>query len=179
MMEHINGYSLALFSLAKEDKKLKEYKKQSMKIIESLASYKDYIKFMDMHDININLKKELVKKAFKKELNHNLFNFLLVIIDRKKFKIVNLVLIKLIKLINKEINISEGVIYTSKKLNAKELKDMKKRIEKTLNLNISLENKIDNEIISGFKVQVEDSIIEDTVSSRLEYIKNKLLRKEN
>jgi F0F1-type ATP synthase delta subunit len=53
MNVHINGYALALFSIAKENKKLDDYKKKSLLLIEIINQNDDYIKIMDSKKIII------------------------------------------------------------------------------------------------------------------------------
>lgn len=179
MTDHINGYSLALFSLAKEEKKLKQYKEQATQIVEALAEAEEYEKILSSNSIDANTKEKMIKQAFSKGLNKNLLNFLLVLVDRNKFRVAKPALTKLVKFINEDQNINEGVVFTAVKLTPQELKDIQKRTEKVLGMKITLINKIDVELISGFRVQVGDEVIEDTVSSRLEDIRNQLLGKGN
>lgn len=179
MTDHINGYSLALFSLATEEKKLKQYKTESVEVIKALNEAEGYEKILSSNSIDADSKRKMINEAFGKAINVNLLNLLFILVDRNKFKIVKPVLKKLIKFINEKEKINEGIIFTPEKLTPKELDDVTKRTEKLLNMKVSLENKIDKELISGFKIKVGDEVIEDNVHSRLEDMKKQLLRKEN
>jgi F-type H+-transporting ATPase subunit delta len=165
MNVHINGYALALFSIAKENKKLDDYKKKSLLLIEIINQ-------------NDNKKVKLIKEAFSKNLNKEFQNFLFILIKRHKFRIINTILNKLIKFINEEKKIIEGIIYTSNKLSLEEIKKIENKISKILNKKVSLKNKLDSKIISGIKIQVGNKIIEDTISSRFKLLKKELLEKE-
>lgn len=179
MSEHINGYSLALFSLAKEEKKLKQYKAQSVLVIDALTEVEEYERLLHSNSIETEVKHKMITQAFGKKLNKNLLNFLLLLVDRNKFNVACPALKKLVKFINEEANIHEGTVYTAIKLTPAELKKIEKKTEKLLKMDITLINKTDAEMISGFKVVVGDEVIEDTIASRLEDIKNQLLGKEN
>jgi F-type H+-transporting ATPase subunit delta len=178
MNVHINGYALALFSIAKENKKLDDYKKKSLLLIEIINQNDDYIKIMDSKNIDFNKKVKLIKEAFSKNLNKEFQNFLFILIKRHKFRIINTILNKLIKFINEEKKIIEGIIYTSNKLSLEEIKKIENKISKILNKKVSLKNKLDSKIISGIKIQVGNKIIEDTISSRFKLLKKELLEKE-
>lgn len=179
MKEYINGYSLALFSLAKEEKKLKQYKIQAKEVVEALIEAEGYESMLSSNSITVKTKEKIIKEAFGKKFEKNLLNFLLLLVDRNKFRVAKPALLKLIKFINEATNINEGVVYTPVKLLPKEIKDIEIRTEKLLKIKISLINKIDTGLMSGFKVQIGDEVIEDTISSRLEDIRNQLLGKEN
>ena len=178
MQDHINGYSLALFSLAQEEKKQKQYKEQAQSIIDALNAVEGYEKIMDSDSFPLDIRKKMVKDAFGKKVNKNLLNFLFVLVDRSKFRVAKPALQKLIKYINNEANINEGVVYSVNKLTPTQMTDLTKKTQDLLNIKLSLVNKIDKELISGFRIQVGDEVIEDNVSSRLEDIKNQLLGKE-
>lgn len=178
MTEHINGYSIALFSLAQEEKKLKQYKEQATEIVKALSEVKGYEDVLATNSIDAKEKEKMIQSAFK-GIEKNLLNFLLLLVDRNKFKVAKPALLKLIKFINQKENINEGFVYTPIKINSTLLSDITKRTEKVLGLKVSLVNKIDEQLLSGFKVVVGDEVIEDNVISRLENIKRELLGKEN
>lgn len=179
MTDHINGYSLALFSLAQEEKKLTQYKTQATEIVKALNEVEGYEHLLSSYTLDAETKKKMIKEAFGKGLNKNLLNFLYLLVDRNKFKVTKPALNKLVKFINEKENINEGVVYTPIKITPALLSDVTKKVEKVLGIKVSLVNKIDQELLSGFKVIVGDEVIEDNVVSRLEDIRNELLRKEN
>lgn len=178
MSEHINGYALALFSLAEEEKKLNQYKTQSVSLIESFKENAEYITVMNTKSIHADKKHEMIQKAFK-GFDKNLVNFMFVLSDRSKFHLITPVLEKLVKLINNKLRINEGYIYTVELLTKAELAKITKRTETLLNKKLTLINKVDKELISGYKIVVGDELIEDTVMLRLEELKNQLLERKD
>lgn len=181
MTNYINGYALALFALAKEEKKLQKYKDQALEIINSLDGNEDYLVLLNKKSIPVEERKQLVSKAFGK-LEQNLINFLFILVEKAKANNLVGILKKLIKFINEALKISEGVVYTPEKITPEQLASISKKTAKSLGIEkLTLVNKIDKELISGFKVVVADEIIEDTISSRLDEIRQQLLEtgKEN
>ncbi|NQZ65667.1 MAG: ATP synthase F1 subunit delta [Mycoplasmatales bacterium] len=178
MTEYINGYSLALFSLAKDEKKLTKYKDEALLIMESIIKTEEFEVFLDSRSIDTEIKNKVIKKSFDKKINKNLYNFLLLIVKRNKVKIILPVLKKLVKLINNDFNINEGIVYSARKLTQKEIKGISLKTEKILKTKISLVNKVDKSLISGFRIEVGDELIEDSITSRIEEMKEQLLRKE-
>lgn len=179
MVEHINGYALALLSLAKEENKLKQYKTQSEQIIESIEENPKYLEIMSTKSIDKEVKKELISAAFAR-MNKNLLNLMFILSERHKFKMLVHILEKLIKFINTEEKINEGIVYTNEKLTPATIKSLEKKVSTSLGLKVKLVNKLDAEIISGFRIIVDDQLIEDTIESRLAGLKETLLcRKED
>lgn len=179
-MNYINGYALALFLLAKEEKKLSTYKDESHEILLALEGNEEYLALLNKKSLPLAERKDLVAKAFGK-LEKNLVNFLFILVEKAKADMLVNILNKLIKLINESLKISEGVVYTPEKLTPEEITKISKQVALRLGLGkLDLINKIDKELVSGFKVVVADEIIEDSVVSRLQQIKAQLLeRKEN
>ena len=176
--EHINGYALALFSLAKEEKKLKKMKDGALVISESLKDNEDYLHLLSSKRLDMTTKEKMVAKAFK-GMDQHLINFILITAKTGKATIVVPVLNKLTKYINEDLNIKEGIVYSSQKLTSVEISKIETSVSKQLGFKPKLINKLDAFLVSGIKVVVDDEVIEDTVSSRLEQIKQLLLREEN
>ena len=135
--EHINGYALALFSLAKEEKKLKKMKDGAVAISESLKDNEDYLHLLSSKRLDMTTKEKMVAKAFK-GMDQHLINFILITAKTGKATIVVPVLNKLTKYINEDLNIKEGIVYSSQKLTSVEISKLKLLFQNNLGLNLSL-----------------------------------------
>ncbi|MBX4209931.1 MAG: ATP synthase F1 subunit delta [Mollicutes bacterium PWAP] len=175
--EHVVGYFLALFELSKEEKKLLIYKEDSLKIIESIQENTDYLGIINSRTIKNDLKINLIDKAFKKYININLLNFLKIIAERRKGKIIIPTLLKLIKKINKTKKIIEGKVYSASKLTNIEVKSIQNKVSKEYGINVILTHEIDKSLFAGFKIVIGSLIIEDSVHTRLKQLKNELINK--
>ena len=175
MTEYINGYALALFNLAKEEKKLIKYKKEAILIIEALEQNPKAIHLFNSKLNDFNQRKELITNAFKK-VNNNFLHFLFILANRSKFNLTIVILKKLIKFINQKKQINEGIVYSTKKLTLSQLREIESKTSKMLGIKVILTNKLDVNLIGGIKVEVNNQIIEESVVSRIEQIKNSLLK---
>ena len=77
-----------------------------------------------------------------------------------------------------ELNIKRGIVYSTIKLTKTQLKGMESKISKMLNANVTLRNVIDENLLGGFKVQVEDYILDDSMKNRLEKLKETITLKK-
>lgn len=175
--EHINGYALALFSLAKEEKKLKKVKEDSSAILEALKSGEEYLELLRSKRIDFESKEKMIQTAFK-GADKNIINFLLIVAKKGNAKIIAHVLAKLVSFINDELGIKEGFVYSTTKLTPDQMKKIETKVSKQLGFKPTLTNKLDPELISGFRVVIGDEVIEDSIASRLQQIKYELLREE-
>ena len=179
MAAYINGYALALLSLSKEEKKLKAYKEQSLALIEAFELNEDYIGVLNTKSIPVETRRDLAKKAFGKKISKNILNFMFLLIERSKVNLAIPVLKKLVKLINEDMNIDEGTVYSVIPLSKLEVTKIEKKTSTILGKKVVLINKIDKELISGIKVIVQDEVIEDSVISRFEQLRQTLLERED
>ena len=176
---YINGYALALFSLAQEEKKLIQYKKQSQVIVEALEENLEFISILNTKSISVEERQDLVKKALDKQTNKNIMNFIYILIGRSKATTLIPALKKLIKLINEKEGIDEGYVYSTELLSKLELSKVVKKTSDMLGKKVVLINKIDKELISGIRIIVKDEIIEDNIGSRFKQMRNELLNRKD
>ena len=80
-----------------------------------------------------------------------------------------------------ELNIKNGVVYTTLNLTDSQIKAMEEKVSSILNANVTLTNKLDSSLIGGFKIQVEDYILDDSIKNQLYKLKEsiKLKKGEN
>ncbi|TCG10354.1 ATP synthase F1 subunit delta [Mycoplasma todarodis] len=162
MQLHVNGYSLALLDIAQEEKKLDNYKEQAMVIVEVFTKNPTYINILGSYAIDTQERLALVEKAFSNKLEQCLKNFISLLVEKKRVEYIVPSLKRLISLINEEKNIHEGIAYSVSKLTAKQLKDI-------------LVNKLDSELISGVKVVVGDQVIDNSIATKLQNLRQQLL----
>jgi F-type H+-transporting ATPase subunit delta len=77
-----------------------------------------------------------------------------------------------------ELNIKRGVVYSTIALSASQILAMEKKVSKIINANVTLTNKLDQSIIGGFKIQVEDYILDDSIKNQLYKLKESIILKK-
>lgn len=175
LVERTNGYAWALFSIAQEEKKQQKIKADAQIILEALKDNEAIFALWNIKVISEDKLVTLITEAFGK-LNKYLVNFILLVSIKKRSNYIVAVLKKLISLINENLNIKEGVVYTTIALSAAQLASMEKRAQKLLGFKPTLINKLDPDLISGFKIIINDKVIEDSIISRIHNLKHSLLK---
>lgn len=175
MNDYITGYSLALYDLALEESNLDSTKQDAENIIEALESNREVYSLMSSQEVTLGEKYGVVDSL---NISQIFKNFMKLLVKKNRFNKTIFILKKLIKFINKELDIIEGIVYTNYELSKDKLKQIETKVSKDLNVSVSLINKIDQTIKAGFIIKVDDIIIEDTIESRLNQIKQELLKGE-
>ncbi|VFP79477.1 F0F1 ATP synthase subunit delta [Candidatus Erwinia haradaeae] len=95
-------------------------------------------------------------------------NFIKVIAENKRLFILNTIFKQFQKLRTKYESVFDIDVISSVPINTKQLNKIKNAMEKRLLSNIRLHCKIDNSIISGIVLKVDDMIIDSSLRTRIE-----------
>lgn len=168
-------YAKALVELAIENNQVEDYQKQ-MKFIYSVVSENaELIEFLKCYTIDDRAKKELIEKIFSKNVFIEILHFIYLLIDKKRVDY----LLRICKEFNSECNeyrnILEGKIYSVSQLSEDQISKLEENITKKLNKKVELTNIIEPSIIGGIKIVVNDTVFDNSVSNRLQALKQELI----
>lgn len=171
-------YAIALLSIAKEENKVKEYVLEVENLIEVFEKNSDLGLLLKDYGLSKDEKKETISLCFENKLNEYILNLLYVLIDNKRGGYILDVCNEFVRIGLNELNIKRGIVYSTIKLTKTQLKGMESKISKMLNANVTLRNVIDENLLGGFKIQVEDYILDDSMKNRLEKLKETITLKK-
>lgn len=169
------NYAEAMFSLARENECVKE-------ILENFKSFKNILdnnlkSFLCSYSIDKQTKKTLLKETLKDVFHKHFLNFLLVFIDANKFKEYDDVFKEYEKLAHEFLNVKVVKIYSASKLDEDVEKQLLSFFENKKDHNYILEKYINNNLISGFKLVIDDEVYDASLKNRLDKLKEKVLEK--
>ena len=171
----IIGYSLALFSIAEEENKVKEYFEDS-KMIRDTFLNPDYLPLIDIlnaRSLSGDKKDEMIDETFK-SIDKYFANFLKLLVSKKRIKSINNIMEVFIKHCCDKLKIQEGIVYSVDLLEKSQIKKIENKISLENGYTISLNNLIDKELISGIRIIIGNKIIENSIISDLEEMKKTL-----
>lgn len=172
-------YAIALLSLAREENLVKDYISECEQVVAILDENSELVRILKDYGLTINEKKETIDLCFKGKVHDYVLNFFYIIIDNKRGSIFKDILKEFVRIAYKDLNIKKGTIYSTIKLTEQEIKDIEMRTSEIIKATVVLDNKIDKKLLGGFKIQVEDMVIDESVKKRLEDLKTKLLKEGN
>ena len=111
----------------------------------------------------------------KDQLNQNFANFLALIAKNKKLELLPSIALQFEKIKNAQSNNKFANVTLAYKASATLLESIKLSLEKKFGCSIELDVKVDKSLIGGAIIRVGDTVIDDSVSGRLEKMKNILL----
>ncbi len=174
MSQLAERYAVALFELAEENDKVISWQEQTKLIRQSLT--RDMDSFFSSYVISSEEKKEVLTQAFSTRVDSMVMNFLYLLIDKGRFSCVVDILISFNTLCNNKRKIKEGILYTARLFSKEQISEIEKVVSKKMGAQCELMNKIDQRLISGFKVMIENEVIDSSMKSNIESLKRELLK---
>ncbi len=171
-----NRYAEGFFSLALEKDSVAKYKEQ-IDFVKDSFDKADILPFFKSYKVSKEAKKELINNSFKDSLDKYVINFLDLLVDKNRIAYYDEIFVEFHKLCNDSLNIKEGIIETARELDSSLLESL----EKTLSddkYTVILKPKINKSLISGFRISLDDKVIDNTMKQRIKNMEEMLKRKD-
>lgn len=105
-------------------------------------------------------------------------NFLYLLVDKQRLNNLNEIVESYVSLANFVSNIAQGTLYSVRKLEQDEISSLEESLSKKLNKKVILENAIDESLISGVRVEIDQKIYDGSLKHELSQMKDYLILKE-
>ncbi|MBQ9478735.1 MAG: ATP synthase F1 subunit delta [Selenomonadaceae bacterium] len=167
-------YSTAIFEIAKEENKLVPYGEELATVRNELFSVPEARSFFQNPNVLPVAKKELITKCFKGELSPIVFNFLMLLVDKRRMGIFEAIEDEYRRLSNRERGILIADVTTARPLTKGQQTKLQKKLESLSGKKIQFRLHRDEEIIGGVIVKIGDKRIDGSVRGRLEALRSQL-----
>jgi F-type H+-transporting ATPase subunit delta len=171
-------YGTSLFDVSLEMNKTLDVLKDFDFFMKSLTEQPMFYEFLCTPTIPKNEKKDVVKNCFDGLICQELLNFIYILIDKKRCRNIKMIFNYFHKLIDKNQNVSNGIVFSFEELSLEEIASIENETGKLLRKKINLKNEIDKSIIGGFKILIEGKVIDASVKKRLIDLKDSLIHME-
>lgn len=172
----VNQWANALFQLANEEKKVKEYNEQAVILIDLFAKNPKFLQIINSYSINFEEKEKIVKDTFKDFFPY-FTNFFLLLAKKRYFNYINVILKEFRKQCNAHFGIQFGVVYSVVALTLEQMKSLEEKINKVIKTNkVELVNKIDESLIGGIKIKVKNDVFDSSIKGKLQKLRTNLLK---
>ncbi len=179
MYEYLDRrYALALYEVAESKGKVDEYLQDLREICDLIENNHDFYEVIRHPQINTRRKKQTFINIFKGKIDEELLSFLLILIEKDRILYLREKLNEMEKIDLERKNTLKGVIKTAVPLLDNEFNTLKDIFEKKYNKNIIFENKVDKKVLGGVYVRIGNDVIDDTVKSKIDEMKDLMLRKK-
>ena len=167
-------YSQALFSLAEEDDMFVKFKNDLNEIKEIISEHDDFRNVLFNPRIQNEEKKKVLKRVFSGEVSERIFNFINLLIEKRRIFYIEFIIDQFNKLVNDREDILEVEVVSAIELENDLQKKLKKKLEKEMNYKVVLNNTVDPEILGGLVLKIGDKIIDGSIQHELNTLKDKI-----
>jgi F-type H+-transporting ATPase subunit delta len=168
------NYAEALFDVAIENKQFNNFNEQLMMVMDIFKKYPKFYELYKTPQISNEDKKKIIDEVFKKMVAPEIMNFLNIIIDQRRTAYIESIVNKYRDLVNEHNNRVEAVAITVLPLTEADKNLLQTKLSKMINKNIALKNEVDPSILGGMLVKFGDKVIDGTIQSRLNELKENL-----
>ena len=167
-------YANALLSIAQEEGKVEEYRNEIKIIRTSFMENDGIIHLLSSAFLEFEEKEKIIDNIYSN--NDNVKNFLKIIVKNRRANVIIKIFNEFVKKCNELLGIKDGIVYSVRKLSDSEIEQIEKGIKARLGHAVELENVVDEKLIGGIKVLVEDKIFDGSIKNKLERLKESLIK---
>ena len=164
-------YSRAIFELAQDENKLDDYSKDLLQVYEDVFSLPEAVKFFQNPLVPHQAKKDLLTKAFDKEISPEVFNFLMLLVDKNRIGIFNEIYEIFNGLKNQALGILVADVITAFPLTKTQETQLSKKLAAVTGKKIQIRKHEDKSILGGVIVTIGDKRIDGSAAGRLRSLK--------
>lgn len=169
-------YGNALFEIAREKGLIEQAWEQFNSLADYLRKDSTFLNFMSAPQIPDADKLALVEKTFKPRLDRPFYNFLLVLVDKRRIIYLVEIVEEFDRLVRQHKGIARAVCITTVPINDEERRRLIEKLSRKTNLKIELEEKIDRSIVGGTVVILQNQIMDGSIRYALSLLRNRLMK---
>ena len=160
-------YATAIFEIAKEENNLDGYDKDLARVRADVFSIPEAVKFFQNPLIPQQAKKDLLKRAFDKEISKTVMNFLMLLVDKKRIGVFNEIYDIFTSLKNKEQGILIADVTSAFALSKKQQDALTRKLSSLTKRKVKIRTHKDVSILGGLIVKIGDKLIDGSAAGRL------------
>lgn len=166
-------YVKALFELAQEKGVVENISADLQVLDETIAGSPELGTFLNNPSVDRSAKKGAVCKLFPDASSYTV-NFMRIVIDKNRTEIFTVVYRLFQELVNKAHGVVTGTIHSAVPLDKETFAKVREQLEIQFKRKLVLRTEIDPEIIGGLRIQVGNTVIDNSLKGRLNNLKKVL-----
>lgn len=171
-------YAKAYFSLAQEKKQLDAIKKDVELIFALCQDSTDFRLLLESPIVKTSQKIKITKAIFEGKVSDLSLKFLQLVNTNKREAHLPGICRNFLGLYRQEEGVKSALLTTATELSPELTSQIQQRLEKEYKAQIELTKQVDESLIGGFVLRVDDKQLDASIASQLKKVKEKLLQSE-
>lgn len=169
-------YAQGLFELARETDTIREKKEQAALILKALAENPELSVFLRAVKVTKDEKKNLIASVFADAADTDTINLIKLLIDKGRIGYFREIFQEFVRLADDELGIATAVVESARELKAEDIERIRLALVKKTGREIIMTTKINPEVIAGIKVTVGNNVTDITMKTKIDSMKEALLK---
>ena len=168
-------YAEALFSLSLDDNKEDQIFEETKLISACFNENKAILKIFDARELNIESKKSILSKVFANRVSSDTYNFLRLLVDKRRINYILDMCQEYKRMYYLYKNIKEATVYAVALLEKEQIEAIKLALENKYESEFVINNVVDESLIGGVKIMIEDVVIDGSIANKLKRLKSSII----
>ncbi len=169
-------YANSLYILAKESNSLDKVLRDILSIKDLCVKDHEFQVILRNPVIKPNLKKQIILSLFKETCEELTIKFLLLVVEKRRDIFLLGICEEFLEIYNKEHNIKKARLVVAEQITSSLQEEIKEKLQNSLQANIDLETEVDDRILGGFSLTIDDKQYDASFRKKLSDLRNKLLQ---
>ena len=165
----------ALLEIASKKGQFEQIEKDLDLVCDVITKHDNFKKVLFHPSIPRSGKKDLITSVFGKSISDLMINFLCLLVDRRKEKILEFIPDVYRAVADKQKDVVKIMVQTVVPLTGERLDNFRKRLKKITGKTVELEVVQNPNILGGMVIQIGNKMIDGSVANRLKNLKTRLL----
>lgn len=170
------NYAESLVQVAKDGVMTYEAILNDLNIVnEIINSSEELLTVMENPAININTKNEIIDNVFSNQISNKIINFLKILIDKKRFYELTQIIQAYSNEVDNINNIKRVEVISAVEISEDRKQKLVQKLQNKLQKNIIANWILDNEIIGGLVIKIDDDVIDNSLKNKLENLSKNII----
>lgn len=168
-------YAKSIYDLAMERKEVEKVRQDFQLIDKVCEQNPDFRNLLSSPIVNTGKKQTIISLIFKDKLSVLTENLVQIIVRKKRERYLPDIAQRYLDLYDRRNNITRGTIISATKLEAAQKQAIVDLVKQELKTDFQVVEKVDPELIGGFKLFVGDRLFDGSIASRLRDLQQQFL----
>ena len=167
-------YARALYNVAVQQDGVKEASDRINYIANVMKAIPEFNQLLQTHQVSTENKINILKNVLKDNVSPLEIELISDILEHNNILILSDIAKQFEYLVETDSNLVNMAITSATELSAEEVEHIQSNIESQLNKKVDVRTEIDKSLIGGVRLRVGNIVIDNTISRRLDMLKNAL-----
>ena len=163
-------YSEALFLVGEEKSSIDKFEKEVTELSDVFKMNKDIMTSLCHPQLPLQSKVQIVTDLFGDKVSKEVVALLKVVLRKSRQEFLPEIFEAFIEKCKEDKNVSTAVIISAEKLAQKYIDEIKKDLEKKTTKKIEIEERIDDRLIGGVKIMVDNILYDGSIDGKIKNI---------